>query len=112
MLTVLSLTVSLCLRPLVISFPSLNHFTFSSGLPLIVHSSVADSPAVTLIEAAGSMILAGSGIQTDLLAFRRRKEKRISTALKTPADLAQSKSLPIFADQLHSQLGTNICHRG
>lgn len=112
MLTVLSLTVSLCLRPLVISFPSLNHFTLSSGLPLIVHSSVADSPAVTLIEAAGSTILAGSGIQIDSLGFKRKKVKRSSTAVKTPADLAQSELLPIFADQLHSQLGTNICHRG
>lgn len=64
MVAVLSFTVILYLRPLIISFPSLNHFTLSSGLPLIVHSSVAESPAVTLIDAAGSTILAGSGVQT------------------------------------------------
>lgn len=78
--TVLSFTVILDLRPPIISFPSLNHFTLSSGLPLIVHSSVAESPAVTLIEAAGSTILAGSGTQTHSLGFKKKRMKRASTA--------------------------------
>lgn len=93
MVAVLSLTLILHLRPLIISFPSLNHFTLSSGLPLIVHSSVAESPAVTLMDAAGSTILAGSGIQTDSLGFKRKKIKyfsAVSTARMSP-DLAQSK---------------------
>ncbi len=70
MLAMLSFRVILYLRPLIISFPSLNHLTLRSGLPEIVHSNVAESPAVTLMDSAGSTILAGSGIKTDSLVIK------------------------------------------
>lgn len=64
-MAVFSFTDILYLRPLIISLPSLNHFTLRSGLPEMVHSNVAESPAVTLMDAAFSKILAGSIIQDE-----------------------------------------------
>lgn len=58
----LSLSAILYFLPDVISFATLNHLTFSSGLPEIVASKVAVSPTVTLIEGGLSTILAGSKI--------------------------------------------------
>jgi len=56
----LSLKEILYFRLPVISLPSLNHFTLRSGLPETLHSRVAESPAVTLMDGGFSTNLAGS----------------------------------------------------
>ena len=67
---VFSFTVILYFRPLIISLSSLNHFTLSAGVPEMTHSSVAESPAVTLMDAAFSKILAGSKVQHDFQTLK------------------------------------------
>lgn len=64
-MAVFSFMVILYFRPLIISLPSLNHFTLRSVLPEILDTKVAESPAVTLMDAAFSRILAGSIMQHD-----------------------------------------------
>lgn len=59
-LATLSLKEILYFRPPVTSLPSRSHLTLRSGLPDTVHSKVAESPAVTLMDGALSIILAGS----------------------------------------------------
>lgn len=61
-LATLSLKEILYFLPPVTSLPSRSHLTLRSGLPDTVHSKVAESPAVTLMDGALSTILAGSEI--------------------------------------------------
>lgn len=61
-LATLSLKEILYFRPPVTSLPSRSHLTLRSGLPDTMHSKVAESPTVTLMDGALSTILAGSGI--------------------------------------------------
>lgn len=59
-LVTLFVMLSLYFLPVINSVPFLNHLALISGVPVKVQSSVAGSPAVTLIESAFSIILAGS----------------------------------------------------
>lgn len=52
--------VILYFRPEDSSVPSLYHFGLSSGVPDIVHSKTAGSPAVTLTDSVLSKMAAGS----------------------------------------------------
>lgn len=61
-LATLSLKEILYFRLPVISLLSRSHFTLRSGLPETVHSKVAESPAVTLMDGILSTILAGSEV--------------------------------------------------
>lgn len=56
----LSVLCTLYFLPVVSSFPSLCHLTVRGFVPENLHSRVAGSPAVTLIDLAGSVIFAGS----------------------------------------------------
>lgn len=56
----LSVLCTLYFLPDVNSFPSLHHLAVRGLVPENLHSRVAGSPAVTLIDLAGSVIFAGS----------------------------------------------------